>query len=126
MGAGRPASYDSRYCQEMIDYFSQPLFVKSGNKKEGNELPQFAGFALKIGVHRETLLNWCKQYPEFLDAYKHCQGLQEQIIAGNAILGRYNPYFAQFMLKNCHGWRDKTEVEQTVQEIKIDKQDEQL
>jgi len=123
---GRPSLYDPKYCQEMIDYFNLPIAKRIGQKTEASELPQITGFAQKLGVSRQTLLDWTKAHPEFLDTYNHCLALQEQMIVGNAMLNRYNPYFAQFMLKNCHGWRDKQEVEQTVSRIEIDKIDEQL
>ena len=127
MPAGRPSKYDPRYCQEMIDFFAVPLAKKIGNKTEPCELPQMTTFAQKIGVDRSTLDEWKNKHPEFSYAYSHCMRLQESIIAGNAMLNRYNPYFAQFMLKNCHGWRDKTEVEQTTDlKINIDKDESEI
>lgn len=110
---GRPTLYDERYCQLMIDYFNQPLTVKEEGKSVVSELPQITGFALSIGVSRQTLLDWTKAHPNFLDAYSTCLALQEQMLAGNAITNRYNPYFAQFMLKNCHGWKESQSLEHT-------------
>lgn len=107
---GRPSKYDPRYCQEMIEYFSCELAKKVGNKSEACELPQITLFAKKIGVARSTLDEWRKAHDEFSDAYSHCMKMQEAILVGNAIQNRYNPYFAQFMLKNCHNWHDRTEV----------------
>lgn len=126
MAAGRPSDYDPKYCQMLVDYFGVDHTMINGRQVEGAELPQFTAFARTIGVTRETLHEWKRTHKEFSDAYDTARQLQEELIANNAMKGRYNSYFAQFMLKNNHGWKDKTEVEQTVHEIKIDKQDEQL
>lgn len=124
--AGRPTDYDPKYCQMIIEYFEKPLAQRVNNKVEANDLPQLTAFARSIGVSRGTLFNWKNQFPEFLDAYNTATQLQEEMLVGNSLQNRYNPYFAQFMLKNCHGWKDKQEVEQTVNQIKITKEDEDL
>lgn len=123
---GQPTKYDPKYCDMIIDYFGRNHVEKVGGKIKGAELPQFTAFARTIGVRRSTLHNWTREHPEFLDAYNTAKQLQEELIANNAINGRYNPVFSQFMLKNCHNWKDRQEVEQTVQQIQISKEDERL
>lgn len=118
MSGGRPTKYKPEYCQQLVDYFNRPLAVSNGRKKEASELPMLIGFAMEIGVCVDTLHEWQNVHPEFSEAYKKAKKLQEQLIAANAMNNRYNAYFAQFMLKNNHGWKDKQEVEQT-QTIKI-------
>lgn len=39
--------------------------------------------------------------------------MQEGILIENGLNGTFNAQFAQFVLKNNHGYKDKTEVEQT-------------
>src|SRR6056300_1434746 len=119
MSGGRPTKYKPEYCQKIIDYFNVPLTERVGAKKEASELPMLIGFAMEIGVSYETILEWTKVHEEFSHAYKSAKRLQEKLIAANAMNNRYNAYFAQFMLKNNHGWKDKQEVEQT-QSIKIE------
>jgi hypothetical protein len=75
------------------------------------ELPTLAGFASMIGVHRETLLNWTKEHPEFFDAYKRAKDDQERILVANGLCGLYEGAFGIFTAKNLIGWRDKVDHE---------------
>lgn len=117
---GRPSSYDPKYCQEILEYFGvQPYreIIKKIHTKQGdvieipedvaNDVPTFAGFAAKIGIHRETLLNWTKEHEEFFDAYKKAKELQENFIVVNGNRGLINTAFGIFTAKNVLGWRDK-------------------
>lgn len=121
--AGRPTDYDPKYCQEIIDFFSAEPYTtktkkivrKNGDVEEveydeASDFPSFAGFASKIGVHRETLLNWCNQHKEFFDAYKKAKVLQENWSLINGHKGTTNTAFAIFALKNLQGYRDKVET----------------
>lgn len=128
MPSGRPTDYDPKYCEMMIDYFSVSHYEGEGKEKEGAEFPQFTAFARTIGVNRSTLHEWKQKHDEFSDAYSICKGLQEELLINNSLKNRYNPYFAQFVLKNGHGYRDKQEVESVNKniEIKIDQQDTEL
>ena len=112
MPAGRPTEYREEYCEKIIEFFNRPLTQKQGGKVIGCELPQFSQFAREIGVHHVTMNRWVKEHEDFRIAYNEAKKIQESILVGNSIQNRYNPYFAQFMLKNCHDWSDKQEVEQ--------------
>lgn len=116
---GRPSKYKEEYCELLLTFFD--IDVKYKNKKEvatakgavtiteeeACELPMFVDFAHHIGVHVDTLHEWCKVHAKFSEAYKKAKKLQERIIAKNAIKGRYNTTFALFALKCNHGWNDK-------------------
>ena len=54
MPAGRPVEYKSEYCDAVIEYGSQ-----------GKSL---AWMAAELGVHRDSLHEWTRVYPEFSDA----------------------------------------------------------
>lgn len=54
MTAGRPSTYDSAYCEQVIEY------GKQGKSR--------AWIAATLGVSRQTLHNWEAEHPEFLDA----------------------------------------------------------
>jgi hypothetical protein len=123
---GRPTDYDPKYCQELIDYFDVEHVTRKGKDIEPADFPQFTAFAKKIGVARSTLHKWSKEFPEFSDAYNTARELQEELLVNNGLKNRYNPYFTQFILKNSHSYKDKTEVDQTISEVKIDRQDEIL
>lgn len=118
MPAGRPTDYDPSYPESILEYFN----IEAGHDiayetKEGEQktmrvavdLPTFAGFACKIGTHRATMLDWCKRFPEFEEAYKCCKEHQERILVQNGLKGGYHGGFAIFTAKNVLEWRDKSE-----------------
>lgn len=120
MPAGRPTDYKDHYPEELEAYFNVPAFTEEhGEDKNGNpciirrpaSLPTLAGFACKIGVHRETLLNWSHQHKPFFDALKRAKDHQERILVENGLMGGYDKTFAIFTAKNLIDWRDKVETE---------------
>ena len=120
---GQPTKYKSEYCQQLIDYFSiepleiireQEIIGSEGGKYISRRLPQrfpwFEGFARKIGVHRNTLKNWCAEHPEFAEAYDTAKDLQREFIVDVALSGAAPPSFAIFTMKNVCGWRDERDL----------------
>lgn len=120
---GQPTKYKPEYCQQLIDYFSiEPLEIireqeitdTEGGKYISRRLPQrfpwFEGFARKIGVHRNTLKNWCNEHPEFAEAYDTAKDLQREFIVDVALSGAAPPSFAIFTMKNVCGWRDERDL----------------
>lgn len=122
---GRPPKYKKKYCTDILEYFKKPPYkaeykieyFSDGSIKSqvpimtATEFPTFQGFADDIGVHIDTLNEWCKKYEEFSEAYKRAKQLQEKIWLVNSMQNLYNAQFAQFFGKNCLGYRDKQEIE---------------
>jgi len=120
---GRPTKYKPEYCQELIEFFDRepyrPLVVDGVALTDKNgravftpcEFPTFERFAYKIGVHRETLRNWCDKYPDFFAAYKKAEMLQKDILIQNGLMGQYEKTFAIFTAKNVTDMRDKQEID---------------
>lgn len=126
---GRPTDYDPKYVDEIIDYFSvQPLKRKLVAEYEGKDgkpipiysdpeptsFPSLAGFAAKIGVHRDTLHEWQKKHKEFDEAVKLAKEYQEHWLLENGLRDRINASFGIFALKNICGYRDKPEGPEVV------------
>lgn len=120
---GQPTKYKPEYCQQLIDYFSiEPLEVireqkiigPEGGKYVSRRLPQrfpwFEGFARKIGVHRNTLKNWCTEHPEFAEAYETAKDLQREFLVDIGLSGATSASFAIFTMKNVCGWRDERDL----------------
>jgi hypothetical protein len=121
---GRPTDYKAEYCQQIIEYFAveptskQTRDVYDKRKQEvvtieedvPNELPTLAGFAAKIGHHRDTLNEWASKHEEFSAAIKKCKAHQERILCANGLNGRYQHVMAIFALKNLADWHDKVDV----------------
>ena len=120
---GRPTKYKESYPQELKEYFDQPLYVYRTEQKmsasgavkdievrEPNGMPTFEGFARKIGVLHETLVEWTKKHDAFSVAYKDCKGVQKQFILHHGMTGGYNANFTKFVAINNLGMVDKSEV----------------
>lgn len=130
------SKYDAKFCVQMLEYFgiepyrqviktvsekievSEGVFqtkiieipqVCSAGKPvlEASDFPTFAGFACKIGVNRDTLAEWAKNFAEFSGAYKKAKDFQENWLVVNSLRGLLPPASAIFTQKNILGWRDK-------------------
>lgn len=123
VGDKAACKYKPEYCEQLIEYFSQPLtrmeFKETYYKGEvasrtpmifPNEYPTFQGFAAKIGVLLETLINWSKEYPQFRDSYARAKEMQYDKLTSGAMIGQYNPLYAKFEAVNNHGMKEKQEV----------------
>lgn len=111
---GRPTKYNPKYCKELLDYFDvEPYTINELGQRVANDLPTFAGFAWKIGVHRFTLNIWLEKYPDFFDSYKLAKEKQEHMLATNGLQNLYAQTFAIFAAKNITSWRDKKEFDHT-------------
>lgn len=112
---GKPTSYQDKWPAELIKFFSVEPYrvIKSGGeeRERPSDFPTFAGFAVSIGVHRATLLNWCKAYPEFRDAYARAKDYQERHLVVNGLRGNFATSFAIFTAKNVLGWRGERDDE---------------
>lgn len=113
---GRPSLYEDRFAQDLLDYFGE--YLKSSDSKS-KPFPSLAGFAIKIGVHRDTLDEWAKArdendaliYPEFSDAHSRAKYFQENYLLIHGLEGNIHPQFGMFVAKNILGWRDKQKDE---------------
>lgn len=125
-----------RYRDEVIDQtpidsdgYKRHLIKRETHKVITSTFPTMQRFAHIIDVHIDTIHEWAnatydekyhivklrgkKKYPRFSVAFTRAKQMQEAILLENAINGNFNPQFAMFLAKNCFGYKDKTEVEQT-------------
>lgn len=121
--SGQPTTYKAKYCKMMIEYFnSDPYKVvniteitkdgESVSKEvlEPNDLPLLSGFAISIGVNRDTLKDWAEKHQEFALAYQMCKDIQDRNLITNGLRGLYNPSYAQLVSKNYLGMKDMKDV----------------
>lgn len=130
---GAPTKYKQEYCDRLIEFFNrepyEPLMIDGDNDEKiaaTNQhgravlipcpLPTKEAFATSIGVHRDTLLNWAKEHPEFFGAIKKAEDFQKNILIQNGLIGNYDKTFAIFVAKNVTDMNDK----QTVDNISSD------
>lgn len=121
----RPTKYKKKYCKEILEFFDVPLTHKEEETRyykgepytveirHVTDLPTFEDFARKIGVTMSTMWEWKQVHEEFSNAYAQATALQESIIVGNSITGRYVGSFSVFYLKNKHGYVDRQEQDLT-------------
>lgn len=74
------------------------------------KLPKIEGFALFIGVHKDTIYKWEKENLEFSDALEKIRGKQHEILVDGSLSGRLNPNISKMMLSSNHGYREKSDV----------------
>jgi hypothetical protein len=130
MAGGRPSKYQESYCDQVIEFFNRDPFEliyitdDEGKKtvatnKHGDPimkpcaLPTKEGFAISIGVHSNTLLNWADDHPEFLCAIKKAEDIQKDILIQNGLIGAYDKTFAIFVAKNVTDMSDKKAIDHT-------------
>lgn len=111
-------------------------------KEIANNLPTIQWFCRKLWIDRVTLYNWLKdaknwkiienndwekiiiydkEKVNFLNTFKICQEIQQQIRMENSLKWLYNPSFAIFFWKNVFKWKDTSEVNQNtkVEVVKV-------
>lgn len=120
----RPTKYREEYCEDIIKFFTREPFTVVYNAdgspaldRSGSPvlmpctLPTFEGFAIKIGVDSDTLINWSKKHERFLGAVKRAKTLQKEILVQNGLAGNYEKSFAIFLAKNVTNMKDYKALE---------------
>lgn len=116
MTVGRPSKYNSKLCNTVLH------LMKEGYSK--------TSVAADLGINRDTLYQWCKDYPEFSDTIKKgeimTEAYWENILRESAIGKRpnANPTLLIFIMKSRFRWRDKSPYEESFLD-KLDKESEE-
>ena len=117
---GRPTEYKPEYIEELLRY-----------AQTGKSYRAFAGF---IGVSHQTLYDWEKKHPEFLDAKQRFVSMsqdwwEEQAIQSLFDSTGFNTKVWTLYMKNRFGWKEKIEQDITTTQaiaINVDKDDLEL
>lgn len=131
---GCPTDYKPEYCDLILSEeffgrsFTQTLTktytTKAGTKIEepiiiGNEIPTIEEFCWKIGVVRQTVLNWLKVHPEFLEAFTRAKERFRDFIVKNGITSRYEKQFSIFLAVNDTDLKPVTDQVQPESKVSI-------
>lgn len=119
---GRPTEYKEEYINEVDNYLKvcrdtykydesvnaagDPICIPHFDVK----LPTIEGFALYIGVGKQTLYTWAEIHPNFNDALDKIREEQHQRLMSGGLSGRYNPTIAKLVLSSNHGYAEKKET----------------
>lgn len=132
--------YKPEYCDMLLEYFSnvereiiyEEFYFPDGSLKGKKpvqvlppKLPTIEGFANKIGVIHQTLLNWCEQHPQFSNAYARAKQIQKDIIMTNGAQKQYDSNFSKFLLMNNHGMAEQVKTDTTFKVVMDDGIDEE-
>lgn len=103
-GRGRPVEYSDEKLA------LARMYLEGGWEEQGDVVPQIAGLALAMGVHRDTCYEWASHDDkvDFSDIFARVQSLQERGLVNKGLSGDFNPAITKMMLTK-HGYHDKAD-----------------
>ena len=130
---GRPTKYRASFCDAILEYFDQPLYIEiptekmsaSGaikivNERVANDIPTLEGFAVDIcKVPPDKISVWANKYEDFHKAVSKAKGIQKKFLFTHNMTGKYNASFSKFFAINCLGMKETSHVE-TKNEHKVE------
>lgn len=131
---GRKSKYNHELVTKMIDYLDTPLYedIKDEDgkliKRIPSEMPSVTGLALALGIHRKTVSDWRRRYPEFDDYYELLKQKQERFLLYHGLNKNIDSNFGKFVAINVTDMSDKKEHSVSTQQVQIniDKDDADL
>jgi len=102
---GRPTKYSPEVFPKIEEYISSC-------GREQTSLPTIEGLALYLGITKETVYQWDKEYPDFSDAVKKILMIQKKQLIDDGMYGgkEVNATMAIFLLKVNHNMREEPVV----------------
>lgn len=100
---GRPTKYSQEVVEIARDYVEN-------HQRYGDVIPSIEGLALVLGVNRDTIYEWKKQYKEFSDTLEILNLKQTKLLINAGLLNKVNIAIAKLLLSK-QGYTEKQEVE---------------
>jgi hypothetical protein len=97
----RPTKYNDEILEKAEDYIKN-------YKTFGDEIPMVDGLALELGIHRDTVNDWEKKYPEFSDIVRTLMTHQGRKLMNGSLSGEFREKTATLALSSNHGLVTKT------------------
>lgn len=92
---------------------SESKLEKSTEREEYPHLPTVAGFAVYLGINKDTVYEWSKEDKEFSDVLANVQTASEEMKWKYGASGTLNANIVRFGLSAIHGYKEKTETDIT-------------
>ena len=102
---GRPTKYNAGMIAKVHDYVD----AKFGEK----ELPIIEEFCYLNDIDTDTSVEWCKKHKKFSVAIKRLKAVQSTMLQSGIFKNTGNVAGGIFLLKNNHGFKDRTETDVT-------------
>lgn len=102
---GRPTKYKPEFIDEVNEYLKMAT-------RDNMHLPKIESFAKHLGVHKDTLYEWAKLYPEFSDSLRMILQEQAERLVDDGIYGgkEVNSTIVKLLLQNNHGMKERTDT----------------
>ena len=102
----RPSKYNATILEKAEDYIKNYITY-------GDQIPMIDGLALELGIHRDTVNDWEKKYPEFSDIVRTLMTHQGRKLMNGSLSGEFRERTATLALSSNHGLVAKTETDIT-------------
>ena len=106
----RPSKYNSKILEKAEDYIKNYI-------NYGDQIPMIDGLALELGIHRDTVNDWEKKYPEFSDIVRTLMTHQGRKLMNGSLTGEFKERTATLALSSNHGLVAKTETDITSSDL---------
>lgn len=97
----------TKYSQDMVKIAKD--YVEN-HQRYGDVIPSIEGLALVLGVNRNTIYEWKRQYKEFSDTLEILNLKQTKLLINAGLLNKVNIAIAKLLLSK-QGYTEKQEVE---------------
>ena len=103
---GRPSKYSEELQAEADLYLSRL-------EELGHVVPSRAGFCCYLGIAKSTSYEWEEIHPQFSDALRAVEVMQEHMTLNGSLANQLNPTIAKLVLSNNHGYSESSKIDHT-------------
>lgn len=118
---GRPTKYNKDVVKKAYEYINacvdtyynyQKGFgaTNTFERRVSAQFPTREGLSLRLGIHKDTLVEWEKKHEEFSVALAFLDDKQREMVIRGSINGDYNPMIAKLILSANHGMKERSDV----------------